>query len=120
MIKKDIFNKYGLFDETLPVCEDYDLWLRITGFEEIGFISTPLIIKYGGHLDQLSKKYEAMDKYRIISMLKLFYNKKLADNKKKILRDTIIKKSNILLKGAIKRKKYDDVKIYSKWIEDVQ
>ena len=47
MLKKQIFDIYGLFDEALIVCEDYDMWLRITAFEEVGFIEKPQIIKYG-------------------------------------------------------------------------
>ncbi len=120
LIKKKIFNKYGLFDESLPVCEDYDLWLRITAFEEVGFISTPLIIKYGGHSDQLSRKYEAMDKYRVISLINLYKNLKIKKEKKVQIRITILKKTNILLNGALKRKKYDDADIYKKWIKDFE
>ena len=119
MIKKNIFEKYGLFDESLPVCEDYDMWLRITAFEKIGFIENSLIKKYGGHSDQLSKKYNAMDKFRVLSMLKLYQNKNLDSDKKEAMKNMIIKKSNILLQGALKRNKIKDAEIYKKWISDL-
>ena len=57
LIKKVIFEKYGYFDESLSVCEDYDLWLRTTAFENIGFITEPLIKKYGGHPDQIGRAH---------------------------------------------------------------
>jgi glycosyltransferase involved in cell wall biosynthesis len=30
LMKRSLFDEIGGFDETLPVCEDYDLWLRVT------------------------------------------------------------------------------------------
>jgi len=119
LIKKEIFEEYGLFDEDLLVCEDYDLWLRITAKEEVGFIKKPLIIKYGGHSDQLSRKYEAMDKFRVKSLIKLLNTVELNDYQKKAVIETIINKSNILYNGAIKRGKVEDAEIYKKWLTEI-
>jgi len=120
LLKKDLFNDYGYFDENLIVCEDYDLWLRITAFEEIGFIDKKLVIKYGGHSDQLSKKYSAMDKYRVQSLLKLLDNNKIDKNKKNELIKMIIVKSNILKNGALKRSKYEEYLYYNNIIENLK
>lgn len=70
MIKKSLFNTVGIFDESLPACEDYDLWLRISCRYPVHLIETPLIIKRGGHDDQLSKT-AGLDKYRIQSLLNI-------------------------------------------------
>ena len=56
LINRQLLDEVGVFDETLEVCEDYDLWLRISARYPIQFIETPLIVKRGGHEDQLSKK----------------------------------------------------------------
>jgi glycosyltransferase involved in cell wall biosynthesis len=66
MIKKSLFDTVGVFDEDLPACEDYDLWLRISCRYPVHLIDIPLIIKRGGHDDQLSKA-AGLDKYRIQS-----------------------------------------------------
>ena len=95
------------------------MWLRITAFEQIGYIDVPLIIKYGGHSNQLSRKYTAMDKFRVISMLKFYNNNNLINEKKDTLKKIILKKSNILLNGALKRKKKKDVEIYKNWIKNL-
>ena len=42
MIKKEVFEKVGLYDETLPI-EDYDMWLRIAAEYEIGYSPEPAI-----------------------------------------------------------------------------
>ena len=73
IIHKEIFDDVGLFDEKLPVCEDYDMWLRICYKYEVLFLNQNLIYKYGGHDDQLSKKYWGMDRYRVIALEKMIH-----------------------------------------------
>lgn len=70
VLKRDLFVQHGGFDETLFVCEDYDLWLRISVQERFDYLPQPLVMKYGGHDDQLSQALPAMDRFRIISILK--------------------------------------------------
>lgn len=70
VIKKQLFDTVGLFDERLPVCEDYDLWLRISRNYPVGLDSKIGILKYGGHPDQLSQKFWGMDRFRIMAMEK--------------------------------------------------
>ena len=74
IIHKDIFKDVGFFDENLPVCEDYDLWLRICSKYKVLYLDQKLVKKYGGHKDQLSKKYWGMDRYRIIALEKMIDN----------------------------------------------
>ncbi len=70
-LDRALFDEYGLFDEALPACEDYDLWLRITWREKAGLIRKKLAVKHGGHDDQLSRKYGAMDRFRVYSICRL-------------------------------------------------
>ena len=83
VLKKQIFNDYGLFDENLEVCEDYDMWIRITAKEEVGFLDSPLVLKYGGHSDQLSKKFWGMDRFRIEALEKNLKNECFTKTQKK-------------------------------------
>ena len=71
MIRRDVFDDVGLFDETLPACEDYDLWLRILAREPIGLLPEKLVVKHGGHRDQLSRSFIAMDRFRVRAILKI-------------------------------------------------
>ncbi|MCB0339548.1 MAG: glycosyltransferase, partial [Bdellovibrionales bacterium] len=54
MLRRELFDEHRGFNEEFPVCEDYDLWLRITAKERVGLVKIPLIEKFGGHPDQLS------------------------------------------------------------------
>ena len=68
MVRRELFDRVGLFDEGLPACEDYDLWLRVSCCIPIHLIDIPLIVKRGGHADQLSRAW-GLDQYRIASIL---------------------------------------------------
>ncbi len=70
-VKRDLLEETGLFDEKLPACEDYDLWLRIAWKEAVGYIPQYLVTRNGGHDDQLSSKYRAMDRFRVYAICKL-------------------------------------------------
>lgn len=103
-LDRGIFNDFGLFDEKMRVCEDYDLWLRILSFEEIGFLNEKLVVKHGGHSDQLSSSTWGLDRFRVYSMMKLFVsNKSFSNEKRELVKTEIMKKITILKKGAIKR-----------------
>ena len=104
-ISRSIFERYGVFDEALPACEDYDLWLRITPFEDIGLINEKLITRYGGHKDQLSSIYWGMDRFRLYSILKILqlYGDRLERLYAERAIDSAVKKGEVLLNGAVKR-----------------
>ncbi len=106
-IHKDVFESVGVFDEELPAGEDYDLWLRITPFFEVGFINTPLIKKFGGHEDQLSSMW-GIDSYRIVSLQKIIDSGVLSKNHKESALDMLQKKLEILIKGYSKHQKIDE------------
>ncbi len=105
VIDRNIFSEYGLFDEMMPACEDYDMWIRITPFEEVGLISDKLITRYSGHDDQLTMKYWGMDRFRLYSLLKLLKEKgeDLSADKLSDLESKIIEKIHVLSSGAAKR-----------------
>lgn len=105
LIKKDIFEKIGMFDETLKVCEDYDLWLRFASKYPVHFLDQPLIKKYGGHSDQLSKVDDGIESYRIRSLKKIMNSGILNKKQKTITKDVLVKKMYIYAKGLEKRNK---------------
>ena len=112
LVLKDVLDEVGLFDESLEVCEDFDLWLKILLKYEVGLVDEPLIKKYAGHNDQLSFKHWGMDRFRVKSLEKF-----LDSSKKDVVKCVILKKYETLLKGALKYGKMADVKIYTKKLE---
>ncbi|MFC1492808.1 glycosyltransferase family 2 protein [candidate division KSB1 bacterium] len=102
MMRKEFFDLIGTFDESLPACEDYDLWLR-TGYKlDVPLIPEPLVIKYGGHPDQLSKKFTGIDRFRIFALQKLL-REPISDEQRKLTVNELRNKCDILKNGAFKR-----------------
>ncbi len=104
---KTILQQVGFFDESLPVCEDYDLWLRVAKQFPVGLDDRPGIIKYGGHDDQLSRKYWGMDYFRVLAMEKHVNDPHLPAEWKEALLKELLFKLDVLLTGYQKRHKYN-------------
>ena len=117
LFKKNILDKVGLFDESLPVCEDYDMWLKICSSEEVLFAQDKLTYKYGGHKDQLSKSYWGMDRFRIKSIENIIKNFDLTYKQKKQAKKELIKKLKIIINGAFKRYNLSIVNEFSTKLE---
>ena len=117
LIKKEVFEMVGLFDESLKVCEDYDLWLRITSVLPIIFLDQPLIVKYGGHADQLSRVDNGIEQYRIKSLEKILRSESLPADQLKSAKLHLLKKLKIFSNGLEKRNKLKELNIYKKKIE---
>ena len=117
LIKKDIFDEIGMFDETLKVCEDYDLWLRFASKYPVHFLDQPLIKKYGGHSDQLSKVDDGIESYRIRSLKKIMNSGILNKKQKTITKDVLVKKMYIYAKGLEKRNKIRELNDTKKHIQ---
>ncbi len=106
IIHKSVFKKIGLFDPDLPACEDYDLWLRIAPHFEIAYLDKKLMTRYGGHDDQLSKKFWGMDRFRVTAMEK-HIDSPLDPHWKKTLLEELIFKCGIVAAGARKRDNHE-------------
>ncbi|MDI7218621.1 glycosyltransferase [Leptospira santarosai] len=108
LLKKDLYENRGGMDERLPACEDYDLWLRITPKTPVALLNEFLLVRYGGHGDQLSARYPAMDRFRIYSIIKLL-NSNLLDEKQRDCAEKILSaKWEILRQGRIKRNSWSE------------
>ena len=108
MLRAELFDQIGNFDESFPVCEDYDLWLRIAIKYSFHFIEKPLIIKQGGHADQLSRKYWGMDRFRVAALKKLLDSNLLDGERLRLTRSALMKKCSILIQGFAKRGKKEE------------
>ena len=117
MLKKEIFDYIGTFDESLKVCEDYDLWLRITSKYPVCFLDIPLIKKYGGHSDQLSKVRDGIEFYRIQSLQKILESKILSKPQTLLAINMMVNKMNIYASGLEKRNKIEELSKLKKNIQ---
>ena len=113
MIRRSLFDRVGEFDVTLPACEDYDLWLRISCRFPVYLIDTPLIIKRGGHDDQLSSM-KGLDKFRIKAIVKIIKSNRLSDNQYSAAVKALKEKCEIYSDGCRKRGREEEALYYAK------
>lgn len=104
VMETSLFDRYGPFDPLLPACEDYALWLPVTAFEYIGYIPETGVVKYGGHEDQLSRRYHAMDRFRVYAICSFIdhYGQDAGEKKVEAALSMARKKLTLLEKGARK------------------
>ena len=114
LLHRSVIEEFGNFDESLPVCEDYDLWLRLTAVLPVVHITEPLVRKYGGHADQLSHSRWGMDRYRIRSLEKLLAAKTLTAVQERQALEELTGKINIYLAGARRRQRENEIAIYAR------
>jgi glycosyltransferase involved in cell wall biosynthesis len=114
MMRRSLFNKVGAFNESLPACEDYDLWLKITSTYPIGLIGEHLLTRYGGQADQLSASVLGLDRFRIRSIIDLLNSKSLSQEQDGLARQELVRKSNIVAQGYKKRGRTLEYERYSR------
>ncbi len=114
MLRREVFDRVGLFDESLPCCEDYDFWLRASVSHEFLLIDKPLTLKDGGRSDQLSSIFAiGIDKYRIQSIRKLIDLSLLLPAQRDLATAELQRKCQIYAKGCLKHGKPEEAKLYN-------
>ena len=111
MITRELFLNTGGFDERLQACEDYDLWLRIAVDHAIPLLPQPLVIKRGGHGDQLSHSFWGMDRFRLFALQKLLRSD-LSGQRRQWALAALERKISVLAKGARKRDRENEAVAY--------
>ena len=112
LVHRSVFGDVGLFDESLPACEDYDLWLRITCRYPVLYVDEPLVVKHGGHADQLSRRHWGMDRFRIHALEKILADDVLSPRQRAAAAATLAAKIRVYGNGAAKRGKRDEAERY--------
>ncbi|MGE5255345.1 MAG: glycosyltransferase family 2 protein [Hyphomicrobiales bacterium] len=113
MIRRELLDRVGGFDENLPACEDYDLWLRVSCRYPVHLIRTPLIIKRGGHADQLSSAW-GLDRFRIAAILKMIHENRLTLAQRRAAVATLKQKCRVYGDGCRKRGRKAEAEYYEK------
>lgn len=123
LIHRSIFEEVGMFDEELPACEDYDLWLRICSRYPVLYVDEPLVVKHGGHEDQLSNRVWGLDRFRIRALETVIRDGALSEKDRDSAATMLLEKIGIYLTGARKRGKAPEVEEYeakrARWSEEL-
>ncbi len=107
MMTRGLWDEMGGFDTSLPACEDYDLWLRVSVRYPVHLLPEPLIEKHGGHPDQLSRM-PALDRYRIRAICKALDRGGLSAGQRAAAVDTLRSKCTVYAEGCRKRGRLEE------------
>ena len=118
LLHRHILEREGFFDEDFPVCEDYEMWLRISSRQPILFLDEPLIVKVGGHPDQLSRSLWGLDRYRLQALIKIYSSGQLTPQQQLWTARQIIEKLTILATGFANRGKSVEEANYRSMIQE--
>ena len=108
MFSRSFWEDVGPFDERLPACEDYDLWLRAGLRYPVGLLPEPLVRKFGGHADQLSRKIIGLDLYRIYSLVSLLQHPCLGKEQRGLVESALRERAGRYIQGCLKRGKPEE------------
>ena len=111
-MQRELLERHGMFDETLPVCEDYDVWLRLTAYYPVALLNEKLMTRHGGHLDQLSRKLWGIDRFRVKSLQKVLSQENLRSEDRTAAIRMLRKKCEILIKGFQNRGNMKEIRVY--------
>jgi glycosyltransferase involved in cell wall biosynthesis len=120
MMRRELFEEFGGFREDLEIAEDYELWLRITAKYPVGYIDEPLVIKRGGHADQLSEKYGQIEVFRIKALLVNLETGIFAGEQRELAARELVRKCRIYAQGCEKRGKVEEACWYREIVQRYQ
>lgn len=110
------WEEIGPFDESLPACEDYDLWLRTLAHYPVGFCPQKLVIKTGGHPDQLSRRIIGLDLYRLQALDTLLRSGGLNREQRALTQKALQTKAGVYVRGCLKRDKPEEALRVKEWL----
>src|SRR5262245_45392509 len=60
VVRRDVFEEVGVFDESLALAIDYDLWLRVATRYSFDYVAAPLVKYRVGHANLSSRVEERL------------------------------------------------------------
>jgi glycosyltransferase involved in cell wall biosynthesis len=119
IFSRKFWNELGPFDEDMPACEDYDLWIRSGTKYPVGLLRERLTIKHGGRPDQLSNSVGCLDLYRIYAIVKLLQAGILSAVERKMALDELQRKAGFYIGGCRKRGRDEQAVRIERLVQDI-
>jgi glycosyltransferase involved in cell wall biosynthesis len=120
IMRTDLFRRLGGFDEIMDAAEDYDLWLRILIDREAGLIDEPLVTRRGGHPDQTSATTPAIDRFRILALMKMLADDRLSPERRTAVVEVVGEKCRIYAGGLARRGRIEQARFYERIADGTQ
>ncbi|MFN3535254.1 MAG: glycosyltransferase family 2 protein [Desulfatiglandales bacterium] len=103
MLRREVLEKVGLFDEDLKAAEDYELWIRVSSLYPIALLQEHLAVREMGKRFHLSQRKEGIEFWRILGLVRILRRWPLDPERKREALSELTRKLLIYRKGAQKR-----------------
>ena len=111
ILRTALLRRFGGFDEQMKAAEDYGLWLRILAQHEVGLLAEPLVMRRAGYwksfgagnAGQLSATVPAIDRFRIVALLKLIAGDEVDPSQRHAVGEVLAEKCAIYAQGLRRR-----------------
>jgi len=108
--RRRCFELHGGFDENLPACEDYDLWVRIAAHAPIHHVSESVVWMTKPH----SAPNWSLDRYRVYALEKAYQSGRLNAEQRQRVADELVARCDILVEGFRKRNNTERANFYDR------
>ncbi len=101
---------HGGFDENLPSCEDYDLWIRIAAHVPICLVSDSIV-----HVKKTSPPPSwSLDRYRVYALEKAFQSGHLTSDQRHRVAEEMVRRCDSLVEGYRQRNNTERANFYDR------
>jgi len=113
MINRVCFNECGFFDENLPACADYDLWLRLCSRYPVVHVPGPQLTRRSVRHRSSSRAW-TWDRYRVYALEKAFQSGHLDPGQRLLVAEEIVRKCERLVDGFTKQTSDERANFYER------
>jgi len=110
VIRRRCLESHGYFDENLPSCEDYDLWIRIAAHMPIYQIPEAIVHQKRSP----SIPSWSLDRYRVYALEKAFQSGHLNSEQRHRVAEEVVERCDILVDGYRKRNNTERANFYDR------
>jgi glycosyltransferase involved in cell wall biosynthesis len=108
--RRRCFEIHGGFDENLPACEDYDLWVRIAAHAPIYQVADSVVcIK-----KPRSSPSWSLDRYRVYALEKAYQSGRLNSEQRQRVADELVARCDVLVEGFRKLNNTERANFYDR------
>jgi glycosyltransferase involved in cell wall biosynthesis len=113
MVRRPCFAECGAFDENLPACDEYDLWVRMTSRYPVHFVQGPVVTRRSTRPDGSSRAW-GWDRYRVYALEKAFQSGHLSPEQRFQVAQEIVRKCERLVDGFRRQKSEERANFYER------
>lgn len=110
VVRRACLLAHGCFDENLPACEDYDLWVRIAAHTPVQIVAEAVV-----HLRQAPPMTSwNLDRYKVYALEKAFQSGHLNADQRHRVAEEMVSRCDILFDGYKRRSNLERANFYDR------